>query len=626
MQCRFFAVIPEFAARGVSTIEERPMMPVANDPIPVTAEPTRIGRPRRVEVVVVSGNDEFLIEVGPLLGDGFRTRPVDSPNSIAAAAAEQSQSGDAPPSVILLDAVSLSDARSAVVRIETAHPHMPIIVVAPSRDESYWGAALARGAIIDVVARDDLAGDRFKQALNRAATRARTAPAAPPPGEVSPAAKNNSKLLIGAAIAVAIGLGGFFALHKSAPAPALGNTSASAKVSGSVAAGAAPESGPQSVLELLSAARIAFRDQKLLPRTDAEPRGDSAMELYAQALAQDPKNDEAIDGMQRLFTVVKTRVQADLATNKLDDAVRLVASFKATNLDSDGVRELDASITAARPKYYAARAQELIAANDFSAAEQLIQQLSPLDRTAASELRHAMESRKAEQQTVAQLTSLAGSVKAAIDAGNLIEAPNDNARTRLQSMRQISRNHPITLAAQRDLQNALINRAQELASKEQFDPASKLLIAAGDIAATPEVADAKRQLQSDIDQVNQRAALAAAAKKVAEAALSNSNAEGNTDGAAAAVAASYIAAKPTQPLKVIYPSAAAERSVQGYVVVEFMLQPDGRAAQPTIAEANPQRIFDAAAIDAVMSGRYDTSRLVNKAPRRARVRLSFRPS
>ena len=84
------------------------MMPVANDPI-AAVEPTRTPRPRRVEVVVVSGDDEFLIEIGPLLGEGFRTRPVDSPAAIAAVVAEQAQGGDSPPSMVMLDAAVLTD-------------------------------------------------------------------------------------------------------------------------------------------------------------------------------------------------------------------------------------------------------------------------------------------------------------------------------------------------------------------------------------------------------------------------------------------------------------------------------------------------------------------------------------
>jgi TonB family protein len=597
------------------------MMPVANDPI-AEVEPTRTPRPRRVEVVVVSGEDEFLIEIGPLLGEGFRTRPVDSPAGIAAVVAEQAEGGDSPPSMIMLDAAALPDPRAAVAQIEAAHPRLPIMVIAASRDESYWSAALARGAIIDVVARYDLTGDRFKDALSRADARARVAPPPSPPGELTSAASNNSKLLIGVAVAVAVAGAAFFVFHKSGPTPGA-HTVASASTDQSNAAPQAAK--PQSTVELLSAARIAFRDQKLLPRTDTDPHGDSALELYAQVLAQDPKNDEAIDGLQRLFIVIKARVQADITANKLDDAQKLVSSFKATNVEADGVKELDAQVTAARPKFFAARAQELIQANDFNGADQMITQLAALDRNAATELRRTMDARKAEQATQVQLTQLSASVKQAIDSGNLLEPANDNARTRLNAMRQIGRTHPMTLSAQRDLQAALIARVQELAAKEQFDPASKMLAASAEIAATPEVAEAKKTLQGDIDAANQRAAQAAAAKKAADAAQAAASAQTAAASSAAATTVGYIAARPTAPLRVTYPSVAADNKVQGYVIVEFMLQPDGRPAQPNVVEASPSRIFDGAAIEAVMGGRYDTSKLTDKQPHRARVRLTFKP-
>jgi TonB family protein len=596
------------------------MMPVANDPIPA-AEPTRAARPRRVEVVVL-GDDEFLIELGPLLGDGYRTRPVDSPAAIAAVIAENGQEGDKPPTMIMMDAGTQSDPRAAVSQMENAHPNIPIIVIAASRDESVWGSALARGAIIAVIARSDLGSEPFKAALGRAETRARSAPQTPPPGQVAAPAKSNSKLLIAAAVAVALAAGGWFMLHQSSSQTASKPT-VNVAVSKPVQSASAVK--PQSPLELLSAARVAFRDQKLLPRMDAETHGDSALELYAQVLAQDPKNDEAIDGVQRLFGVVKARVQGDLSANRLDDALKLLTAFKATNVEPDGVRDLDAAINAARPKIMAARIQELLASGDFNDADQMIQQLVPLDRAAAAELRRAFETRRADQQLIAQLSSLSASVKTAIDAGNLIEPANDNARTRLQSMRQIGRSHPLTLAAQRDVLAALINRAQDQASKEQFDAAGKLLGVAGEIAVTPEVADAKRQLQADIDAVGARAALAAAAKKTADSALANAATDSAGASPAPVATSSYIAARPTSPLRVVYPSGAAEKQVQGYVVIEFTLQPDGKPSQPTIVEANPQRIFDSAAIEAVMGGRYDTSRLIDKTPKRARVRLSFRP-
>jgi TonB family protein len=594
------------------------MMPVANDPI-APAEPPRAARPRRVEVVVVSGDDEFLIEIGPLFGESFRTRPVDSPAAIAGVLAEQAQ-GDAPPSMIMLDTAAVSDPRGVVAQLEAAYPHLPIIVIAASRDESYWSAALARGAIIDVIARYDMSGDRFKDALNRAETRARSAPQTPPPGAAPPPARSSSKLIIGAVVAVALGAGAFFVFHKSGPSGAV--PGASVSVQPSAAANQAAK--PLSTLELLSAARVAFRDQKLLPSADAH--GDSALELYAQVLAQDPKNDEAIDGMQRLFSVVKSRVQQDIAANKLDDAQKLIVAFKATNVESDGLKELDGEITVARPKFYAARAQEMIQANDFNGADQMITQLSSLDRKAADELRRSMEARKSEQATQAQLAQLSASVRQAIESGNLLDPANDSARARLNAMRQVSRNHPLTMSAQRDLQAALLGRAQEQGGKEQFDAASKLIAAAADIAATPEVSEAKKQLQGQIDAVNQRAAAAAAAKKAAEAAQTTAKEQGTPSSAAASSTPSYIAARPTTPLRVVYPSVAADNKVQGYVIVEFMLQPDGRPSQPTVTESNPPRIFDASAIDAVMGAKYDISKLTDKQPRRARVRLTFKPN
>jgi TonB family protein len=256
----------------------------------------------------------------------------------------------------------------------------------------------------------------------------------------------------------------------------------------------------------------------------------------------------------------------------------------------------------------------------------MITQLSTLDRKAADELRRTMETRKVEQAAQAQLTQMSAQVKQAIEAGNLLEPASDSARTRLNAMRQVSRNHALTMSAQRDLQAALINRAQDQAGKEQFDAASKLIAAASDIAATPEVAEAKKQLQGEIDAANQRAAAAAAAKKAADAAAAAAKQQSAASSAAAAAPASYIAARPTAPLRVVYPAVAADNKVQGYVIVDFILQPDGRPTQPTIAESSPGRIFDSAAIDAVMGGKYDTSKLTDKEPHHARVRLTFKPN
>jgi len=87
-----------------------------------------------------------------------------------------------------------------------------------------------------------------------------------------------------------------------------------------------------------------------------------------------------------------------------------------------------------------------------------------------------------------------------------------------------------------------------------------------------------------------------------------------------------IAAKPKWPLDVVYPRAAAAAKIQGYVIVEFMLQRDGRAAGAHVVESTPSEIFDANALTAVSRGYFDTSGLVNGQPQRARIKLEFKSS
>ncbi len=104
-------------------------------------------------------------------------------------------------------------------------------------------------------------------------------------------------------------------------------------------AGTPAATHPQMILELLSAARVQFHDQKLLfPRNGAEPRGDSALELYTQVLSQDPNNAEALDGISRLWAIAKGRIQNDIAGGRLDDAAALLGFFKSADVSDEMLR------------------------------------------------------------------------------------------------------------------------------------------------------------------------------------------------------------------------------------------------------------------------------------------------
>ncbi|HEX9139332.1 MAG TPA: TonB family protein [Steroidobacteraceae bacterium] len=568
-----------------------------------------VARTRRTELFVLSIDDGLLLELGPVLGDRFRTRPIEQPNEVAAAAGR--------PYIVLLDASRRPDARTLLAALETQDTAAPIILITDDDEESHWAASLMRGALCAVVPRSALGSAKFTDALDKAEQRRHAAATAatsqPALGSFGGAGMRRvlpvaSALFLAAAAALA-----WYATHRH-PAPAPAAPGAAPAPAAEIAAAPAPVR-TRSLLELLSAARIAFRDQKnLLPRPDSDGHGESALELYSGALAVDPQNDEARDGVRRLLSAVRSRVQADLTAGKMDEAVKLVALFKAANVEPDGVHAMESEISATRPKLLVAQANSALAAGNVAEAEQIISQLSASngDRNAIQQLRTAIDAHRAD----AALGEQATQVRAAISAGTLLDPAADNARTRFAAMKQMNKSSPLTLAVQKELQLALLSRAADGAKSQQFDVAQHWLTVAADLGNTPELADARRQVQQAIDQRAQAvaAANAAAASEAAAAAA-----------AATPSAPAFLNARLLGPLNVDYPSWALSKKISGFVIIEFTLGTDGKATKPTVIESTPAKTFDAAAIAAVLGGRYDAKPLApSNQPQRARLRVTFK--
>lgn len=619
---------------------------------PLTQERTPMGmatqtRRGRIDVVLISSDDTLLIELGPILGDRYRTHSIDSPLAIASTL-EGSRW------FALIDLASLPDAHAAVARMGQRYRHVPVIVIDPQPEG--WRAAIARGAIVAAVTREQLGGARLNEALAAAElalnreSRADSASVRIQPGARGRGAALSSlaRLWSIAALLLLLSTGAWWLLHKAAakrsPAraatAAADSTGANGTQPGAPApattmpqtgtpGAATPEAPPksQTVLELLSAARVVFHDPKLmLPRADSQPRGDSALELYTQVLSQDPGNDEALDGIKRLLVVAKARIQSDLSTGRLDDATRLVGFFRDAGLDEEALRDMQASLQAARPKWLLAHAQQSVASGDLVSANQVMAQLKAAgaDPAALGELSRAIDAKKLEQQLAAQ----AGQVHEAISAGALLEPENDNALTRLAAMRALSRADSLTLAAQRELRSALLARAQQAIGGDQFESATRYIAAASELGGAAEISDAKRQLQAEMALASQRAEQRAAAARAATAAAQPPPAVGPVKAAPSVAAGDpqgrgYIAARPLRPLYDTYPPGAGR--IEGRVIVEFTLHPDGGASDARIVEAQPKGLFERAALDAVREGRYDTHALVDGQPLRARIILRFKP-
>ncbi len=243
----------------------------------------------------------------------------------------------------------------------------------------------------------------------------------------------------------------------------------------------------------------------LPPRPSDELRGDSALELYAQVLRQDPQNDEALEGVKRLLVIGRNRIMTDVASGSLDDASRLLGVFKTAGVDPGDLQQLASTISAARPKWLAQRAAQNIEAGDFKTAEQLLTEAiaSGADAATITPLRN----QEAEKKLELQLKAMATQVNASIRAGALLQPATDNARTRLAAMRSIGRSHPLTLQAQQQVLAALVQAGAQATRAAQFDLADRDLNAAAELGSFAPLSEAKRQLQEAKDAARARRSL-----------------------------------------------------------------------------------------------------------------------
>lgn len=70
---------------------------------------------------------------------------------------------------------------------------------------------------------------------------------------------------------------------------------------------------------------------------------------------------------------------------------------------------------------------------------------------------------------------------------------------------------------------------------------------------------------------------------------------------------------PITKVQAVYPRRAMQRGIQGYVIVEFTVNKTGAVQNPVVLEANPQGIFEQAALDAVVKFKYKP-RVINGEP------------
>jgi TonB family protein len=479
-----------------------------SNPASVTAAHPGASVPSRIEFIAVTGSDELLEQIGQALDGESAIRHADT---VAAARALIRASQ---PCVVLFDAREHAEPGKVLELLQSPAALSVIVVFAPAEKtaaiahsikgsatfavlpvpiETAKTAAVLEGAREEALARRSV----MAPAPNVAAPAATTKPAAPMtgpaaplpwvapkpevgPGELPPALADAlarrgppRPVILGAVagLALLVTAAAWFVLRgkdiepgRSASSedvtPAAAPEAVISAPSPDVEAVAAPAAAPVavapaplpiqqgSIYELLDKARVAFRERRY-----TDPEKDNAFLYYRSALAQEPDNGEALEGLARIGTVLDGRLQAAMTERRIDDAAISLAQLKL-------IKPNDAQVKALEGKLVESQVAAALESNNADRAAVLLRQATqsgavPADR--AVRLREEIERR----QTDARAQKLAELVSIRIREGKLVEPANDSAKHHLAQLRGTYADSRRTAAAERELEKAYLQRARE---------------------------------------------------------------------------------------------------------------------------------------------------------------------
>ena len=74
-------------------------------------------------------------------------------------------------------------------------------------------------------------------------------------------------------------------------------------------------------------------------------------------IAQDPQNEEAREGVRRIYAIVRPRLQSAVTAGRFDEPARLLQAFRDAGITDESVTSLEAQIAAVRARTQEAEAR-----------------------------------------------------------------------------------------------------------------------------------------------------------------------------------------------------------------------------------------------------------------------------
>jgi TonB family protein len=209
-----------------------------------------------------------------------------------------------------------------------------------------------------------------------------------------------------------------------------------------------------SVDDLLDLARSALNERRY-----TDPKNESALVYYRSALAQEPDNGEALEGLARIAVVLEERLQSALSAGRFDDAAQTIAQLKLAQVDAT-------RMSAAESRIAAAQIGAALESDDADRAAVLLRQAEASQVLSADQVagyRADVERR----QAAARIVRAADLVTTRIREGKLVEPANGSAEFHLGQLRKLPGSGSRAAAATREFENAVLERARNALLQKQ---------------------------------------------------------------------------------------------------------------------------------------------------------------
>jgi protein TonB len=495
-------------------------------------------RTPRVEIVVVSGDDVLLEQVGQALDGESTIRQADG------LAEARAQLKHRQPAVVLLDARSQGgELAQAVEELQSPDGIHIVVVFAPAEQSSEIARAIRGSAafavlpipVVPAQAAAIIEGAR-EESLSRHALLSTAAPvvtavpaAAAPVLESSrapapepfveprshparaqsapPTDGSKRKLYVGAAglALLVLAAAGYF-WQQSSKQPAVQSTPQPAPAEAITdAAPVVVEEALQagSVEELLDSARAAMRERRY-----TDPEGNNALNYYRSVLAQEADNGEAREGLQRIAAVLQQRVQSALQEHRIDEATRTYALLRTLRPDDPSLAPLEAALAEARFR-------KALEDADVRRAQEVLRQASKSGALPAAETAR-MQSELDRRQSVAQADQLADLVSLRIRQGRLIDPAGDSAKYYLSQLRRLPPDaKDLAATATTELQQAYLGKFRDALGRSQRTETERWKNEARALGVTAnEIAAIQREVTAQAAVADSRQEAASVAQKL----------------------------------------------------------------------------------------------------------------